>query len=103
MKLGLGLYRLMLTAENFRFARQCGCTQVIVHRVDYFHHGGGDLQNQPEALRVLEILRQNHFDGVIIPDHTPQMDCGAPWHAGMALALGYFRAALPRLQEAAQS
>lgn len=47
MKLGLGLYRHMLTPENFRFARQCGCTHLIVHLVDYFHQGGGDLQNQP--------------------------------------------------------
>jgi hypothetical protein len=31
MKLGLGLYRHMLTPENFRFARQCACTHVIVH------------------------------------------------------------------------
>jgi mannonate dehydratase len=53
-----------------------------------------------DALRVLEILQKNHFDGVIIPDHTPQMDCGAPWHAGMAFALGYFRAVLQRFQAA---
>jgi mannonate dehydratase len=53
-----------------------------------------------DALRVLDILKQNHFDGVIIPDHTPQMDCGAPWHAGMAFALGYFRAVLQRFQAA---
>ena len=51
-----------------------------------------------DALRVLDILRQNHFDGVIIPDHTPQMDCAAPWHAGMAFALGYFRSALQRME-----
>src|SRR5208337_3666270 len=51
-----------------------------------------------DALRVLEILKQNRFDGVIIPDHTPQMECGAPWHAGMAFALGYFRAVLQRFQ-----
>ncbi|MGO8790430.1 MAG: mannonate dehydratase [Terriglobia bacterium] len=51
-----------------------------------------------DTLRVLEILKQNGFDGVIIPDHTPQMDCEAPWHAGMAFALGYFRAALQRIQ-----
>jgi len=44
--------------------------------------------------RVLRILQQNNFDGVIIPDHTPQMSCAAPWHAGMAYALGYLRAAL---------
>jgi mannonate dehydratase len=49
-----------------------------------------------DILRVLEILKRNDFEGVIIPDHTPQMECGAPWHAGMAYALGYFRAALQR-------
>jgi len=47
-----------------------------------------------DMLRVLRILEKNHFDGVIVPDHTPQMTCGAPWHAGMAYALGYLRAAL---------
>ena len=51
MKPGLGLYRHMLTPENFRFARQAGCTHVIVHLVDYFHQGGGDRQNQPVAPR----------------------------------------------------
>ncbi|MGH9452464.1 MAG: mannonate dehydratase [Terriglobia bacterium] len=50
-----------------------------------------------DAFRVLEILKRNQFEGVIIPDHTPQMDCTAPWHAGMAYALGYFRASLQRL------
>ncbi|MGH7867068.1 MAG: mannonate dehydratase, partial [Candidatus Dormibacteraceae bacterium] len=48
MKLGIGLYRHMLTAENYRFARQCGCTHVIVHLVDYFNEGeNNDRQNQP--------------------------------------------------------
>jgi mannonate dehydratase len=48
--------------------------------------------------RVLRILRKNHYDGVLIPDHTPQMSCGAPWHAGMAFALGYMKAALQILE-----
>jgi len=39
MKLGLGLYRRMLTRENFRFARQAGCTHLVVHLVDYFREG----------------------------------------------------------------
>jgi mannonate dehydratase len=47
-----------------------------------------------DMLRVLRILRKNGYDGVLIPDHTPQMTCAAPWHAGMAYALGYMRAAL---------
>jgi mannonate dehydratase len=43
---------------------------------------------------VLNILHRNEFDGVIIPDHTPEMSCSAPWHAGMAYAMGYLRATL---------
>ena len=47
----------------------------------------GDIDVQ----RVLQILADNNFDGVIIPDHAPQMSCDAPWHAGMAFAMGYIR------------
>jgi mannonate dehydratase len=47
-----------------------------------------------DMLRVLRILKTNGFRGVLIPDHTPQMTCDAPWHAGMAFALGYMRSAL---------
>jgi mannonate dehydratase len=51
-----------------------------------------------DMLRVLRILHGNRFDGVIIPDHTPQMSCAAPWHAGMAYALGYMKAALQTIE-----
>ena len=44
-------------------------------------------------IRILAILHRNRFDGVLIPDHTPQMTCPAPWHAGMAHTLGYMLAA----------
>jgi mannonate dehydratase len=47
-----------------------------------------------DMLRVLRILKRNSYEGVIIPDHTPQMTCNAPWHAGMAYALGFMQAAL---------
>jgi mannonate dehydratase len=47
-----------------------------------------------DMIRVLRILVRNNYTGVLIPDHTPQMTCAAPWHAGMAYALGYMRAAL---------
>ncbi len=52
-----------------------------------------------DMLRVLRILKTNGFDGVLIPDHTPKMACRAPWHAGMAYALGYMRAALQAIEE----
>ena len=37
MKPGLGLYRHMLTRDYYDFARQAGCTHVVVHLVDYFN------------------------------------------------------------------
>ena len=36
MHLGLGLYRHQLNADHYRFARQCGCTHLVIHLVDYF-------------------------------------------------------------------
>jgi mannonate dehydratase len=51
-----------------------------------------------DMARVLRILDANQFDGVVIPDHTPQMTCDAPWHAGMAFALGYVNAVLQGLR-----
>ncbi|MBP1964948.1 mannonate dehydratase [Paenibacillus aceris] len=47
-----------------------------------------------DMIQALRIFKKNNFDGVFIPDHTPQMTCKAPWHAGMAYALGYMKAAL---------
>jgi mannonate dehydratase len=47
-----------------------------------------------DILRVMRILKKNGYTGVLIPDHAPQMSCAAPWHAGMAYALGYMRAGL---------
>jgi mannonate dehydratase len=46
-----------------------------------------------DMLRILSILAKNNFDGVVIPDHTPQMTCSAPWHAGMAHTIGFILAA----------
>jgi len=51
-----------------------------------------------DMLRVLQILYQNNYDGVLIPDHTPQMSCDAPWHAGMAYALGWMRASITAIE-----
>jgi len=54
------------------------------------HIDEGDL----DVLRVIRILKKNAFSGVIIPDHAPQLTCDAPWHAGMAFAMGYLNACL---------
>jgi len=51
-----------------------------------------------DMFKSLRILKQNNFDGVLIPDHTPELICDASWHAGMAYALGYIRAVLKALE-----
>jgi mannonate dehydratase len=51
-----------------------------------------------DMVRALRIYRKNGYEGVMIPDHTPQMTCGASWHAGMAFALGYIRGILNTLE-----
>jgi mannonate dehydratase len=45
-----------------------------------------------DMVRLMAILKKNNFDGVMIPDHTPQMSCSAPWHAGMAHTIGFMLA-----------
>lgn len=62
-------------------------------KVPHYHEVFVD-EGDVDMLRVIRILRDNKFEGVIIPDHTPQMTCAAPWHAGMAYALGYMKAAM---------
>lgn len=47
-----------------------------------------------DTIRALRLYHKHGYDGVVIPDHTPGVECAAPWHAGMAYALGYLRAAI---------
>ncbi|MBX2966600.1 MAG: mannonate dehydratase [Cyclobacteriaceae bacterium] len=57
MKLGLGLYKSILTRENFQFARQAGATHIVAQLVDYikgenptltknYLNGWGETRNQ---------------------------------------------------------
>ncbi len=65
----------------------------VVGKIPKYHEvfvDEGDL----DMVKVMRILKANKFDGVLIPDHTPEIQCGAPWHAGMAFAIGYMRALL---------
>ena len=51
-----------------------------------------------DVFRIIKILKKNNFNGIIIPDHTPQMSCEAPWYAGMAFAMGYLKAAIEMVE-----
>jgi mannonate dehydratase len=69
----------------------------VVGKVPHYRETFID-EGDVDMLRILSILQRNGFDGVIIPDHTPQMTCSAPWHAGMAHTLGYMLAAKAMLE-----
>ncbi len=84
-----------------RYSRQRKLAYVhfrnVTGKVPYYREtfvDDGDI----DMLRVLRILQKNDFDGVLVPDHSPQMTCAAPWHAGMAYTLGYIRACLQSIQ-----
>ena len=86
-----------------RFARQERIGYVhfrnVVGRVPSYREAfvdDGDV-DMPRALRT---YAENGYDGVFIPDHTPRMMCAAPWHAGMAYALGYMSACIHALDAA---
>jgi mannonate dehydratase len=85
-----------------RYSRQQALAYVhfrnITGKVPYYRETFAD-DGDVDMVRVLRILRRNGYEGVIIPDHTPQMTCAAPWHAGMAWALGYIRGALQTLDQ----
>lgn len=51
-----------------------------------------------DMLRALRLYQKHGYDGVLIPDHTPETSCAAPWHAGMAYALGYMKAAITLIE-----
>lgn len=55
----------------------------------------GDL----DMIEALRILKNNKYDGVLIPDHTPEMSSNAGWHSGMAYALGYMKGAIQALNK----
>jgi mannonate dehydratase len=78
-----------------RFARR--------KRIGYIHFRNvcGKVPNYHETFvddgdidmaEIVRILHDEGYEGVLIPDHTPEMSCNAPWHAGKAFALGYMRA-----------
>ena len=56
-------------------------------------------EGETDMFQILSILHRNGYDGVVIPDHTPRLTCAAPWHAGMAHALGWILAALRTVEQ----
>ena len=84
-----------------RYSRQGKIAYIhlrnVVGKVPHYRETFID-EGDVDMVRILTILERNAFDGVIIPDHTPQMSCAAPWHAGMAHTLGFILAAKARAE-----
>ncbi len=38
------------------------------------------------------VLHEEGYDGILVPDHVPELECPAPWHAGHAYTIGYMKA-----------
>jgi mannonate dehydratase len=74
----------------------------VVGKVPHYRETFID-EGEVDMIRILAILHRNHFDGVVIPDHAPQMTCSAPWHAGMAHTLGFMLAAKAVIEARAAS
>jgi mannonate dehydratase len=74
----------------------------VVGKVPHYRETFID-EGDVDMIRVLSLLHHTGFDGVVIPDHSPQMTCRAPWHAGMAHTLGFVLAALAMLESSRPS
>jgi mannonate dehydratase len=69
----------------------------VIGKVPYYREVFID-EGDIDMHRILRILMKNNFEGILIPDHTPQMTCDAPWHAGMAFAMGFMKAAIKNIE-----
>jgi mannonate dehydratase len=59
----------------------------VPHYVETFVDDG-----DVDMAEVVRVLRDEGFDGVMVPDHVPDFDCPAPWHAGNAYTIGFMKA-----------
>ncbi|MEO6149741.1 MAG: mannonate dehydratase [Mucilaginibacter sp.] len=69
----------------------------VVGKVPHYREAFID-EGDINMVKALRILKKNNYNGVLIPDHTPEMTCAAPWHAGMAFALGYMKGAMQAIE-----
>lgn len=82
-------------ATTRRFARDD--TIAYVH----FRNVKGQVPRYQEAFvddgdidmtEIVRILRDETFDGVLVPDHVPDIASPSPWHVGFAYTVGFMRA-----------
>lgn len=59
----------------------------VPHYVETFVDDG-----DVDMAEIVRVLRDEDFEGVMVPDHVPALDCPAPWHAGHAYTVGFIKA-----------
>ncbi|MEZ5668938.1 MAG: mannonate dehydratase [Alphaproteobacteria bacterium] len=88
-------------ATTRRFARAGAIAYIhfrnvrgrVPHDVEAFVDDG-----DTDMAEIVRILAEENYDGVLVPDHVPEMDCPAPWHAGHAYTVGYMKALVAAAQ-----
>lgn len=88
------------TVEYFASRNKIGYIHFrnIKNKVPYYKETFVD-EGDIDMPRIIKILKKNNFQGVLIPDHAPQMSCDAPWYAGMAYAMGYIKGLIQACNE----
>ena len=98
MRDGADIYR-----TTRRFARQGAIAYVHLRnvrgRVPRYVEAFVD-DGDVDMAEIVRVLHEEGFDGVLIPDHVPELDCPAPWHAGHAYTVGYIKALVASVQAA---
>ena len=56
MKLGLGLYQYMLNQNEFAFARQCACTDLVIHLANYYNGEKDIVKATDETVNYLYLI-----------------------------------------------
>ena len=86
------------TVKHFAERNEIGYIHFrnVRNRVPYYKETFVD-EGDIDMARIVQILREHNYQGMIIPDHAPQMSCEAPWHAGMAFSMGYIKALIQHL------
>lgn len=54
-----------------------------------------------DMVKIVRILSEEGFDGILVPDHVPDLTCPAPWHAGHAghaYTVGYIKALVRQIE-----
>ena len=69
----------------------------VIGKVPHYREAFVD-EGDLDMVRIIQILKKNNYEGVLIPDHTPEMSTASGWHAGMAFALGYMRGVIQTLE-----